>query len=60
LVSAETAADLLGLARKTVYKLISERKLAAYKTSPSRHGKLLLAITDIEAYRARLIRMEAV
>lgn len=54
MVSVEQAAHILGLAKKTVYKLLHERRLASQKTSPARSGKVLIPLSALDAYRATL------
>lgn len=54
-VSVEEAAHILGLARKTVQKLVSQRRIASRKMSESRTSKVLISLSALDAYRASLV-----
>lgn len=53
-VSVPEAAGILGLAPKTVYKLISQRRLGSEKKGFGRSGKVTIPLSALDAYRASL------
>jgi excisionase family DNA binding protein len=48
------AAEVLGLAPKTVYKLIAQRVISSVKSGSTRGSKVGVLVSDLEAYRSRL------
>lgn len=58
-VTVEEAANILGLAKKTVYRLVSERRLASQKTSPYGRGRVLILLSALDAYRSSIVSRPA-
>lgn len=53
-VSVREAATILGLAEKTVYKLVSRRLLGSEKKGTAQSGKVTIPLSALDAYRANL------
>ncbi len=52
LIDAREACSRLGLSRRTLTRLLARGQLVAYRTSPSRHGRLRFRSEDLEAFLA--------
>lgn len=54
MLSPVEVAETLGVHPKTVYRLVSERRLGSIKNSPARSGKVFIPLSALDAYRKSL------